>query len=84
MDAKFEKVTKVIEGRVTVALYPEDLAAIVEALGREEASYVTDPMFVYPKHMPSEEQLGDLFHELNDVYLEAQVEGLYDIETGDE
>jgi hypothetical protein len=84
MNAKFEKVTKVIEGKVTIELTPKDLAAVVEALGHEEASYVTDPMYVKPEYMPSDDRLNSLFHELNDVYMEAQIEGLYDIETEDE
>lgn len=83
MDAKFEKVTKVIEGKVTLEMSPEQLAALVEVTGMSMGASLADPAFVRMEHV-GDAYIPELFDELNEVYGDAEHRGLYDIDKEDE
>lgn len=83
MNAKFEKVTKVIEGKVTITLSPEQLAVLVESVGMSMGASLADPAFVRMEHV-GDAYTPDLFDELNEVYGDAEHRGLYDIDKGED
>ena len=83
MNAKFEKVTKVIEGKVTITLSPEQLAAVLEAVGMSMGDDLGSTRFVDNAHV-GDIAYTDLFDELNEVYGDAEARGLYDIDKGDD